>query len=176
VEIINLSTEISDNVDFLPNTRKNLTRKLKTKFPIKYVYNFLLNIHLKKQQKSEANIILNKLSSLGNVTELNILTQTSVNETLFKLYPQAGINYFEHGLGDYVFVQQKAKSFNFYGVFADKFKNYLQQKSRENAYVNALPNLTDFPELAQEVIEKTEGHQEIKSYLHVEGKLVLILM
>src|ERR1700756_1639350 len=175
-EIINLSTEIADSVDFLPNTRKTITRKLKNKFPVKYAYNFLLNIYLKRQQKNETKIITNKLSGLGDVTELNILTQTTINQTLFKLYPKAHTNYFEHGLGDYVFVQQKTKAFNFYCVFADTFKTYLQQKKQELGYVKALPDLTDFPALAQEVIDKVDGNEEIKSYLHIEGKLVLILM
>jgi hypothetical protein len=176
-EIINLSTVIPEEADFTPNTRKSLTRKLKTKPIIKPVYDFLLKLHLKKQKNSEAKIIQNQLMGKGNVSEINILTQTGVNDVLFKLYPKASVNYFEHGQGDYFFIQNiKPYTYNFYCVFADKFKQYLQNREQENNYVKSLLSANDFPAIAKEVINTDAQQASIKAQLQVEGKLVLILM
>ena len=176
-EIINLSTEIPDNADFKPNVRKSITRKLKSKPVIKPIYDFLLKLYLKKQQSNEAKTIRNKLLGLGEVGELNILTQTAVNNTLFNMFPKARVNYFEHGQGDYFFIQKlKPINFNFYCVFADRFSQYLDTHKQENNYIQNLPGITDFPAIAKEVIDKDEQKEIIKKHLQVEGKLVLILM
>ncbi len=176
-EIINLSTVMPDEIDFTPNARKSLTRKLKTKPIIKPIYDFLLKLHLKKQKNSEAKIIQNQLIGKGGVSEINILTQTGVNDVLFKLYTKASVNYFEHGQGDYFFIQNiKPYTYNFYCVFADKFKQYLQNREQENNYVKSLLSANDFPAIAKEVINTDVKQTVIKSQLQVEGKLVLILM
>ena len=175
--IINLSTVIPEEVDFTPNTRKSITRKLRSKPVIKTVYDFLLKLYVKKQQANEARIIQNSLVGKGQIVEINILTQTSVNEVLFKLYPKASVNYFEHGQGDYFFIQDiKPHTYNFYCVFADKFRQYLQNKNQENRYVKNLLSNNDFPVIAKEVIDIDAESQSIKNQLQVEGKLVLILM
>ena len=175
--IINLSTEIPEEIDFTPNVRKNAIRRIKNKPFIKPIYNFLLNLHVKKSEKNEARIIKNELSGLGNVVELNVLTQISINSTLFKLYPNAQVNYFEHGQGDYFFIQDiKPTTFNFYCVFADKFRGYLKNKNQENKYIKNLLDIEGFPGLANEVINSMDEKEEIKSFLCVQGKLVLILM
>jgi hypothetical protein len=176
-EIINLSTVIPEEADFTPNTRKSLTRKLKTKPIIKPVYDFLLKLHLKKQKNSEAKIIQNQLAGKGSVSEINVLTQTGVNDVLFKLYPNANVNYFEHGQGDYFFIQNKKPyTYSFYCVFADRFKQYLHNHKQENKYVKNLLDTTDFPIIAKEVINTDAQQASIKAQLQVEGKLVLILM
>jgi len=175
--IIDLSTTLDDNADFEPNTRKSLTRKLKGKPIIKPVYDFLLKIYLKQQQNKEVKIIQNKLLNKGNIIEVNLLTQTIVNATLFKLFPKANVNYFEHGQGDYFFIQNiKSNNFYFYCVFADSFRKYLQSKKQENTYVKNLPDINNFSSLANEVIEFNRNEAGIDNQLNIEGKLVLILM
>ena len=176
-EIVNLSTTIPEDADYTPNARKSITRKLKGKPIIKPIYDFLLKLYLKKEQNKEAKTITNRLSQLGEVTQLNMLTQTGVNDTLRKLYPQAELNYFEHGQGDYFFIQNiKPACFNFYCVFADRFKQYLQSHQQDNIYVKNLFDATDFCALAKEVIETDAQKEQIKKQLHIQGKLVLILM
>ena len=176
-EIINLSTTIPENADYIPNARKSITRKLKGKPIIKPVYDFLLKLYLKKEQNKEAKTITNRLSRFAEVTQLNILTQTGVNDTLRKLYPQAELNYFEHGQGDYFFIQKlKPVNFNFYCVFADRFRQYLANHKQEGKYIQNLPGIIDFPAIAREVIEKDDEKEIIKKHLQAEGKLVLILM
>ena len=176
-DIIDLSATIPDNADFEPNVRKSLTRRLKGRPVIKPVYDFLLKLYLKRQSNIEAKIVRNKLLDKGEIIEINVLTQTMVNTTLFKLYSKASVNYFEHGQGDYFFIQNvKSNNFNFYCVFADSFRKYLQSKKQENNYVKNLPDINDFPTLAKEVIDIDTNKEIIKKQLCVDGKLALILM
>jgi hypothetical protein len=175
--VIDLGSLLPDETDYTPNVRKNITRKIKDKPLIKPIYNLLLKLYLRKKQSQEIKSIQLKLSEIRDVHELNLLTQTGANEALFKLYPKAAVNYFEHGQGDYFFIQKlKPVYFNFYCVFADKFKQYLQKNKQDNSYVKNVLDAKDFPALANEVIDADENKEKIKSYLQVEGKLVLILL
>jgi hypothetical protein len=176
IRVVNLATAMPNESDFTVNTRKNITRKLKDNFFVKPVYDFLLKQYLKKQQKKESNRIHSQLADLGSVGEINIVTQTSINNTLFALYPKASVNYFEHGQGDYIFIQKiNPINFNFYCVFSDKFKQYLTIREQADSYVRNL-DINDFNLLAKEVIENDPDTETIKSLLEVSGKLVLILM
>ena len=175
-KIINLSTVMPEDYDFKLSTRKSLTQKLKNKFYIKPFYDFLLNIYLKKKQGEEAKIISSKLSSSEEVVEINVLTQTIINGALFSLYPKARVNYLEHGIGDYLLVQKiKPGNFNFYGVFADSFKKYLEKENLPNSYVHKL-DAEEFNILAAAVIDNDPHAEKIKSALQVEGKIALILL
>ena len=175
--IIDLSLPVIDENEVGPNFRKKITRKLKTKLFIKPFYDFLLKRYLKKKQKTEELILHKQLKTLGDVSEINLLTQTVINNALRHLYPNAQVNYFEHGLGDYFFIQQiKSHSFNFYCVFADTFKSYLQSQNLETRYVYHFLDGQSFPEIAKQVIETDNEKEKIISSVCVEGKKVIILL
>jgi len=177
VDIIDLSIPVADEDEVAPGLRKKITRKIKTNFFVKPVYDVLLKGHLKRKQKAEEAILHEKLKSLGEVNEINILTQTGVNDALLKLYPGAQVNYFEHGLGDYFFIQKiKPLTFNFYCVFADKFRNYLKGKNLDNSYVRNFLEEHSFPAIAREVIETDEEKEKIISSVNIEGKKVIVLL
>jgi len=174
--IIDLSSALEDSVDLVADKKKQLTRKLKSKPGIKQVYDLLLRRHTKKQRAAEAKVLVEKLSGLGEVIEINVLTQTLVNEALFGLFPKARVNYFEHGSGDYYLVQKMKGNFNFYCVFANEFKKLLAEKGLDHTYVKQLTDHEKFPALAQEVIDKDPSRDEIIRNFKVEGKMVLILL
>ncbi len=175
--VIDLSIPVADENEVAPGLRKKITRKIKTNFFIKPAYDLLLKGHLKRKQKAEEAILHEKLKTLGEVNEINVLTQTGVNDALFKLYPKAQVNYFEHGLGDYFFIQRiKTHAFNFYCVFADTFRNYLKDKNLENGYVRNFIEEQSFPAIAREVIETDEEKEKIISSVKTEGKKVIILL
>lgn len=175
--IIDLSTPLDDSVDLVANTKKALTRKLKSKPGIKQVYDFLLKRHTKKQRAAEALLLKEKLRDLGDVIEVNLLTQTLVNEALFDLFPKAQVNYFEHGSGDYYLIQKvKRSGMNFYCVFAEQFKKLLAEKGLDNSFVKQLAGYEDFPAIAQEVINTDPTRDEIIKSVTVKGKMVLIVL
>src|ERR1035437_42118 len=92
--IINVSHTISDETDLLPSHKKKFTRKIKGIFFIKPVYGFLLKRYRAKCAKIEEQTISEKLAEAGEVLEVNIVTQTGITDSLFKLFPKAAVNYF----------------------------------------------------------------------------------
>jgi hypothetical protein len=175
--IIDLSIPVSDTDEVAPSLRKRITRKVKTNVLVKPFYDLLLNRHLQKKQKAEGNILHEKLKTLGDVSEINLLTQTSVNNALLNLYPKAQVNYFEHGLGDYFFIQKiKSHAFNFYCVFSETFKVYLKNKNVESNYVQVFLDEHSFPAIAKEAIEADDEKEKIISALKIEGKKVILFL
>jgi len=174
--IIDLSAPLDDSVDLVADKKKQLTRKLKSKPGIKQVYDLLLRRHTKKQRAAGAKILAEKLNGLGEVVEINVLTQTLVNEALFNLFPNAQVNYFEHGSGDYYLIQKMKGNFNFYCVFADEFKKLLAERGLDISYVKQLTDHQDFPALAQEVINADPNREEILRNFKVDGKMILVLL
>ncbi|MGZ3863496.1 MAG: polysialyltransferase family glycosyltransferase [Bacteroidia bacterium] len=176
-EIIDLSTTLSDDTDLKPSAKKVLVRKLKENILLKPFYNALLKRHRNKQAKIEEQKILKALSGKGDVSEVNILTQTGITDSLFKLFPSAEVNYFEHGMGDYFFIQKiKLPKFSFYCIFNEQFKSYLKKKNLPDNYVKGFIGEGDFQQIANETIAADPQKEEIISKLKFEGKKVLIMM
>jgi hypothetical protein len=175
--VIDLSRSLEDSHDLNPTSRKKIIRKIKSNPLVRPVYNFLLSRHRKKHEKIEEQKITSGLAGLGEVAEVNILTQTGITDSLFKLFPKVAVNYFEHGLGDYFLIQKvKQPRFNFYCVFADRFKKHLTQKKLPAGYVKEFITPQEFIAIAEETIEKSDEKNEIFSRYKVEGKKVIILL
>jgi len=175
--IIDLSIPVSDTDEVAPSLRKRVTRKVKTNILVKPIYDVLLRRHLQKKQKAEKTVLFGRLKTLGEVGEINLLTQTLVNKALLTLYPKAQVNYFEHGLGDYFFIQKiKSHTFNFYCVFAETFKIYLKNKNVESNYVHAFLDNQSFPDIAKEAIAADDEKEKIISTLKIEGKKVILFL
>ena len=130
-KIVDFSKPINDDINKKPSLRKQITRKLKELPLIKNIYQKLLESYSLKQKKQFKLSIEDSLGGLkSNKIILNVLTKTALNEALFELFPDAQINYFEHGIGDYMYYDQnKIKSGNFYSVFAKEFKAFLTNKN-----------------------------------------------
>lgn len=175
-KVVDFSTPMADETNKKPSVKKKIIRKIKS-FPIiKSVYSILLEKHLLQQKKTHLTKLKLELgSNLNKQVQLNVLTKTGLNETLFEFFPNAEVNYFEHGIGDYMYyMMDTIKEGNFYCLFNQEFSAYLKinnSKSankvfgylHENDFSLAIDNL-----VKQEVV-KAEGASE-------EGKLVFILM
>jgi hypothetical protein len=175
--IIDLSLPVSDDGEVAPSLRKKITRKVKTNFLVKPFYDLLLSGYVAKKEKHEEKILSEKLKAIGEVDEINFLTQTGINNALLKMYPKASVNYFEHGLGDYLFVQEKnPKTFNFYCIFANTFSTFLKNKNAENKYVCNFIEEGSFAAIAKEVIDTDEEKEKVVSAINIEGKKVIVLL
>lgn len=175
--IIDLSIPVEDEKEIAAGLGKRITRRVKTNPLVKPVYDILLKGHVKKKERAEENLLREKLRDLEEISEINMLTQTGINNALMKLYPKAQINYFEHGLGDYFFVQKiRSHAFNFYCVFANAFRKHLKENGADNSYVKDLLDEGSFPALAKEVLMADEEKEKIISSIDVPGKKVIILL
>jgi hypothetical protein len=173
---IDLSSPVSDEGE-IASGRKKFTRKIKENVLVKPFYSVLLKMFLHRMEAKLRKKLSTELNKHGKVTEVNLLTQSIVNHSLLELYPHATVNYFEHGLGDYLFIQDvKKRSFSFYCIFASSFREYLQKQRKENSYVKELPDINGFPELAHKVLSTDDQKEKIYSLLKVEGKKVVIFL
>lgn len=134
-KIIDFSEPISDEINKRPSAKKKLIRKIKSLPLLKIIYNKLLKNHLTQQKVNHSNRLKLELSSHFNQrVQLNVLTKTGLNECLFDLFPNAEINYFEHGIGDYMYYEQQAiVPGNFYCLFHREFGSYLKSRKPQLA-------------------------------------------
>lgn len=173
-KVIDFSVSISDDTNKKPSLSKKIVRKVKTLPIIKGFYDKLLMQHLVQQKANHTSRLTLELSSHFNKqVQLNILTKTGLNECLFDLFPNAEINYFEHGIGDYMYYEQQTiKEGNFYCLFNEEFGSYLKISKPKlaekvfgyiqgNVFSQAITNL-----LNQGVI-KTESITEQEKYVFV---------
>lgn len=175
--IIDLSTQLDESEQFTVSTKKSLTRKLKEKPGLKQVYDLLYRRHIKKQTRQHARRIAEQVAGLGEVTEINMLTGTGVNNALLGLFPKAQVNYFEHGIGDYHYIPDiEPKGFKFHCIFADEFKKFLASKGSDSSYVTPLEGAENFPAIAKEVMDTDPAREEIIQKTKVNGKAILILL
>ena len=131
-EVLDLSIALEDSQSTRPSFKKRMTRKFKSLPIIKGFYDSLLKRYLKKQ-KSEYKFLFQekiKVQAEFQKVSLHVLTQTILNETLFEIYPNAEVHYFEHGTGDYFYVLKPDLKLNqFHCFFTEAFSNYLKSLS-----------------------------------------------
>lgn len=171
-----LSEPIPDEYDLMPGTKKTLTRKLKNKPVLKNIYGILYKRHEKKRIQREKNLLndLFRNYDKSNV-ELNLLTKTGFNQSLVEMFPSSAINYFEHGLGDYFYVQGKSVK-KFYCVFSTMFSRYLERHHKSSVFVHELTDPGTFAEVCGQVIASYDKTDELKKMLVPQGELAIILM
>lgn len=132
---LNYAPELRDETNMRPSLKKRLTRKAKQLPVLKGIYHKMLSKHMLKFYADFEVRIKDDLSKFTKESvQLNILTKTGLNDVLFKLYPHAEINYFEHGIGDYMYyAQNKIRNGNLFCLFPNEFAFYLNSINNQNA-------------------------------------------
>ena len=160
--IHDFSNAVDEEHDFKPSLRKTITRKAKALPGIKQVYDGMLDRYMRNRDadyQKKLEIMLEKFSPGNNTVELFLMTQTYLNRPLLKLFPDASINYMEHGIGDYYYVlDNQTPKGNMFCVFSKPYKKYLSSVNIKNDWVLDLPGKNSFPELAKKLLEQ---HKEI---------------
>ena len=176
-EIHDFVSVVNDAGDMKPSLRKTITRKLKTKPIAKQIYNALYQSHSKKEiEKSKERLqSLLKKHIHSSEVELNFLPQTFLNPVLSKLFPKAKINYFEHGLGDYLHTSiMNGNDFNC--VFSEQLKKYLSSKKNNNNFVFPSATSSDFEKASKDVINNHPSKEIILNSFKEKSSCVLILL
>ncbi len=177
-EIHDFVTMVSDDQNMKPTLQKTLTRKLKSKPVAKQIYNALYDAHLKSERKklrSRLEKIFQKYLAASDI-ELNLLTQTPLNPVLLDIFPKAKVNYFEHGLGDYLYVQKPLHKGDFHCVFHEPFKKLLSEKKLDTGFVLPSVSPADFEEASLTILDRHPEQQVIAGSFSSNKPSVLILM
>lgn len=132
---LNYAPELTDETNMRPSLKKRLTRKAKQLPVLKGIYDKMLSKHMLKFYADFEVRIKRDLSNVNSDSvQLSVLTKTGLNDVLFKLYPSADVNYFEHGIGDYMYyAQNKIKNGNLFCLFPTEFASYLKSINSPNA-------------------------------------------
>lgn len=176
-KVINLSTSVQNSVDSKPSLRKKITRKIKPLPLVRNVYNVLHRRFVEKQKISRIELLQHHLGKQPDKAYagvfLGFLTQTAINDALIEMFPQADIGYFEHGIGDYYFVNKNRVAGSFYCVFAESFRNFIQQK---NIALNVQGYITinDYKEACNLILEQNPKLDI--SMINGNKKIVLLLL
>jgi len=178
-QIIDLSIPVDDDRNLKPTRVKKLTRYLKCKPGFKQVYDVLYKKQKVQALKKQRSLFQASLkTSPDRETALYLLTETILNKALCKTFPDAKINFFEHGLTDYFFVVE-SKAFVsslFYCIFADEFKAYLTRKKLENEFVIPYFNAAVFTNICQTFLNSKNEFRGINDLLKDENKYSLLLL
>lgn len=157
---------------------KKITRKTRKFAIIKPFYNFTRELYEQKKKKKIKNRLSMTLSIPNNSSvELNLLTETTINNALLELYPNSTVNYFEHGLSDYVIIESMLKPTKFYCLFNDEFKSYLNEKQKNQHIIAPIYQNYHFYEITATYLSYFKSEfQDAFPILAEKSKYVLVLM
>ena len=176
---LNYAPELTDETNMRPSLKKRLTRKAKQLPVLKGIYDKMLSKHMLKFYADFETRIKKDLSGFNiDSVQLNLLTKTGLNDVLFKLYPSAEVNYFEHGIGDYMYyAQNKIKNGNLFCLFPNEFAAYLKSINSPNANrINGFVNGSLFYDAIQNLEKNNIISNEQELIKLGNSKLVFILI
>ncbi len=142
-EIFDMSIPLEEGASHIPNRRKQLTRRLKTRTGFKQLYHLLYKYKLREEDRTHIQTLQGKAGDYldRDYQQIEIHTQPvlQLNRAFKRLFPSARMHYFEHGLGDYLDVDSKlVDGDTFHCVFAHELKDYYSQTGRKTAFISPL--------------------------------------
>ena len=178
--VYNFSETIDDDTNLNPTILKKLTREFKTKPIVQNIYNILYKIYLGRTTKTQTDKLNNTIKERSenfSSVELNLLTETMLNSALHDIFPNAKVNYFEHGVSDYFFATKKElHPGNFYCIFHEQLKLFLQKRGQPNDYVFPFFDGEEFEKISEHILGKQEETSIVKNIGEQNDRLALILL
>ncbi|MEM6262688.1 MAG: polysialyltransferase family glycosyltransferase [Bacteroidota bacterium] len=140
-QLYDFSSTKVEGASAVPSTRKQWTRRLKTRPGFKQVYDFLHQFKLAAEDKEAQQRLTSAIPELTQSwDEVQVFRQPvlHLNRPLEALLPQAVIHHIEHGLGDYLDILKGEKSaYPFLCLFADAFGPFLEKQGKNPAFIQS---------------------------------------
>jgi hypothetical protein len=132
----NFSVPLSETHNHQPGLVKKITRQLRSKPVFRSVYNLLLKRYKKKTIRTHQHMLQKQLGKYTGEVQLFVVKETILSDALSGLYPNAPVNYFEHGLSDYTLLSDGAeRDGKFFCIFAGQFRTYLANAGKDFEFV-----------------------------------------
>ncbi len=131
---IDFSKRISDNYNLKPTLWKRFSRSVKHLPVISSFYKSSVSLYSKNKGNKDAKMIFDKINAHTPINpdmevELFLLTQTELNTGLISYFNKPVVNYYEHGLVDYIYVLKKENVNKFYVIFEDTYGKFVEKHS-----------------------------------------------
>ena len=174
------SAEKDENSSPVPSQLKQLTRRLKTRRGIKRIYNFLY-FYKKKQevQQHKRQILKGFGDNFFGEADVSLYMQPvlHLNEPLREMFPEAEVCLFEHGLGDYLDLENKLmEGDKFHCIFYKGLQQILHQRYIRPDFIHpALPE-HGFEEASKKFTKLFPQIKKIKPAKKEQRKLALIAL
>ena len=174
------SEGVGDRHHFQPSLLKRLTRQWKELTFVRPAYALLLARYERARDKRLGSELKKLLDPhIDGTAKLEVFghTQTHLDKLLVKLDPSARTSFFEHGLGDYHYIEQNGRLQGpLHALFADSFSSFLVRKGIPSDQVLPLSISVDFPSFADQqmtdLLPKGSDHHHIP----FDKPLVFILL
>jgi len=162
--IINLSEVAEEKHTFRPGLSRRLIRKWKEVAFVRPVYALLLKRYERRSDDRITRHLVNELPAVapGSNVALHVHTECQILRSLRTMYPDAEVNYFEHGQGDYIYWDSPGRiPGRLHVLFAAPFRRYLSAHGRDATMVHELELGGEFPRIADEVLKLDHHATEV---------------
>lgn len=175
----NFSSILPSNYDFKPSWKRNFIRRWKSTPGISFVYGIMLQRFIRKKNNRFKTRLISLLQSFFPVdkVELYLMTQTYLNLPLREYFPQAEINFMEHGIGDYFYIQKEdSTNIKFVALFSNAFSEYLSKRLKRNILPTKIHGLNNFNSLAKKIITIHNQTEKYSFPIDPSKPIVLIIL
>ena len=172
-EVLDFTLPVEEVATTKPGVVKRLTRFLKKRPVFRQFYDFLFYFRMRRDNTLYKNQLL--ASELGNIksqfVELYLQPLLRFNPSLKKIFPDAEIHYFEHGIGDYLDILIEKSGGVFHCVFQEGYKTYLNKRGKTN--IELVQSGQYFSQIG--VSQTLQHFPELDQLTKYKGELVLLL-
>ena len=158
---------------------KKITKKIQNNRYSKFIYFIVRSFFEKKNIKKNVSWISKEIpTNPKSPKELFILTEVPlINSALFINFPTATINYFEHGVSDYICLKNFKHSVSFHCLFDREFKNYLKNNNFIYHNITSNYNKDVFYTIAKKYTSNfSKDFNQLFESIEPEKKYALILL
>lgn len=173
------SGEPPEGISYKPSLWKRTVRRLKELPMARGFYRRALAAFEQRRDERYGRLMDELLRPfLGEGEELVVHghTQTYLNKLIAARHPRAASVFFEHGIGDYIFIQEGGRLRGpMIALFARPFSAYLRRHGMSDSGILPLPMPVPFPEVAGELLTRHSDAQGLPA-LPPGKPFVLILL
>ncbi len=179
-DVLDFSIVLTDQ-EQLPDLRKRITRRLKNIPGFRPIYKFLYKRHDTKVHAILEIEVLKRIKEVvpGEQVQLFMLKETMLNKTLEKLFKSAEVNYFEHGLSDYLinYTQPPNGKGKYFCVFANEFKTFIKKNNLNADFVEQFSGTEYFENICKSYfIHQQKQSEKLKAVCAPEKEYALIIL
>lgn len=176
----NFSDEPPSGITYKPSLWKRTMRRMKELPVARAFYRVALRAFERRRDARYGRLLADLLRPFlaqGEQLVIHGHTQTHLNQLLAAQHPEAPCVFFEHGIGDYIFIVEGGRLRGpMIALFADRFSAYLRRHGIDDKGISPLPMPIPFPDVARQLLERHPDAASPDPTAAIGKPLVLVLL